>query len=151
MVYEPWPYAEHLAHPLPSIPPATTVSQRARRGESTLYSDHKVVIRDAKRQLSIILAIPIVGFIALVLGLPPRMNSEGSNLPTLFGFTSVVIFGVWVLIWRANQQYRSLYGKLTELEVKTGMLQRDLGDPAKLLTELTGPCSSRQCDDELIV
>ena len=110
--------------------------QRARRGESTLYSDHKVVIRDAKRQLSIILAIPIVGFIALVLGLPPRMNSEGSNLPTLFGFTGVVIFGVWVLIWRANQQYRSLYGKLTELEVKTGMLQRDLGDPAKLLTEL---------------
>ena len=36
MVYEPWPYGEHLAHPLPSIPPATTVSQRARRGDRTL-------------------------------------------------------------------------------------------------------------------
>ena len=29
--------------------------QRARRGESTLYSDHKDVIRDTQKQLSIIL------------------------------------------------------------------------------------------------
>ena len=32
--------------------------------------------------------------------------------------------------------YSNLYGRLTELEVKTGSLERDLGDPARLLTEL---------------
>ena len=32
--------------------------------------------------------------------------------------------------------YANLYGRLTELEVKTGSLERDLGDPARLLTEL---------------
>ena len=110
--------------------------QRARRGESTLYSDHKDVIRDNKRQLSIILALPIVGFVAVVLGIPPAMSPDSSNFLTMIGYVLIVMCGVWFMVWRANRMYANLYGRLTELEVKTGSLERDLGDPARLLTEL---------------
>ena len=32
--------------------------------------------------------------------------------------------------------YGSLYGRLTEVEVQASRIERDLGDPARLLTEL---------------
>ena len=110
--------------------------QRARRGESTLYSDHKDVISDTQRQLGIILTLPIVGFVAVVLGIPPAMTPDSSNFITIIGYVLLVILGVWLVVWRANRMYSNLYGRLTELEVKTGSLERDLGDPARLLTEL---------------
>jgi len=40
------------------------------------------------------------------------------------------------LIWNANRMYGSLYGRLTEVEVQASRIERDLGDPARLLTEL---------------
>ena len=48
----------------------------------------------------------------------------------------IVIFGVTFLIWNANRMYGSLYGRLTEVEVQASRIERDLGDPARLLTEL---------------
>jgi hypothetical protein len=110
--------------------------QRARRGESTLYSDHKDVIRDTQKQLSIILTLPILGFVTVVLGIPPVMNPNSGNFLTMIGYVLIVMGGVWLVVWRANRMYANLYGRLTELEVKTGSLERDLGDPARLLTEL---------------
>ncbi len=110
--------------------------QRARRGESTLYSDHKDVISDTQRQLGIILTLPIIGFVAVVLGIPPAMTPDSGNFITIIGYVILVIIGVWLVVWRANRMYANLYGRLTELEVKTGSLERDLGDPARLLTEL---------------
>jgi hypothetical protein len=110
--------------------------QRARRGESTLYSDHKDVIKDTQRQLGIILTLPILGFVAVVLGIPPAMSPDSGNILTIIGYVLIVMGGVWLLVWRANRMYANLYGRLTELEVKTGSLERDLGDPARLLTEL---------------
>jgi len=110
--------------------------QRARRGESTLYSDHKDVISDTQKQLSIILTLPILGFVAVVLGIPPAMNPDSGNFLTIIGYVLIVMGGVWLVVWRANYLYANLYGRLTELEVKTGSLERDLGDPARLLTEL---------------
>ena len=48
----------------------------------------------------------------------------------------IVIVGVTFLIWYANRMYGSLYGRLTEVEVQASRIERDLGDPARLLTEL---------------
>ncbi len=110
--------------------------QRARRGDSTLYSDHKDVIRDTQKQLGIILALPILGFVAVVLGIPPAMSPDSNNFITMIGYVLLVMIGVWIVVWRANRMYANLYGRLTELEVKTGSLEKDLGDPARLLTEL---------------
>jgi len=110
--------------------------QRARKGISTLYSDHFDVLNDAKRQLSIILAMPILGMVIVILGIPPQMSPDANNLSSLIGYIAVVLLGVWFLIWQANKMYGGLYGRLTDVEVKATRIERDLGDPARLLTEL---------------
>ena len=110
--------------------------QRARKGISTLYSDHFDVLSNSKRQLSIILAMPVLGMIGVILGVPPQMSSDSTNLISLVGYLLVVIVGVIFLIWNANRMYGSLYGRLTEVEVQASRIERDLGDPARLLTEL---------------
>ena len=110
--------------------------QRARKGISTLYSNHFDVLTNAKRQLSIILAMPILGMMTVILGFPPKVSPESTNLMSIVGYLGVVIFGVLFLIWKANRMYGGLYGRLTDVEVKSGRIERDLGDPARLLTEL---------------
>ena len=110
--------------------------QRARKGISTLYSDHFDVLSNAKRQLSIILAMPILGMIGVILGIPPQMSPDSTNMTSLVGYLVIVIVGVMFLIWNANRLYGSLYGRLTEVEVQASRIERDLGDPARLLTEL---------------
>jgi len=110
--------------------------QRARKGISTLYSDHFDVLSNAKRQLSIILAMPILGMIGVILGVPPQMSSDSTNMISLIGYLIIVIVGTIFLIWNANRMYGSLYGRLTEVEVQASRIERDLGDPARLLTEL---------------
>ena len=110
--------------------------QRARKGISTLYSDHFDVLSNSKRQLSIILAMPILGMIGVILGFPPQMNPDSANMLSLVAYLIIVIVGVTFLIWNANRMYGSLYGRLTEVEVQASRIERDLGDPARLLTEL---------------
>ena len=110
--------------------------QRARKGISTLYSDHFDVLSNAKRQLAIILSMPILGMIGVILGFPPQMAGNSANAMSLVGYLAVVIVGVVFLIWNANRMYGSLYGRLTEVEVQASRIERDLGDPARLLTEL---------------
>jgi hypothetical protein len=110
--------------------------QRARKGISTLYSDHFDVLSNAKRQLTIILAMPILGMIGVILGVPPQMSPDSANMFSLVSYLVIVIFGVTFLIWNANRMYGSLYGRLTEVEVQASRIERDLGDPARLLTEL---------------
>ena len=110
--------------------------QRARKGISTLYSDHFDVLSNAKRQLSIILVMPILGMIGVILGVPPQMSPDSANVTSLVGYLVIVIVGVIFLVWNANRLYGSLYGRLTEVEVQASRIERDLGDPARLLTEL---------------
>ena len=110
--------------------------QRARKGISTLYSDHFDVLSNSKRQLSIILAMPILGMIGVILGFPPQMNPDSANMFSLVSYLIIVVVGVTFLIWYANRMYGSLYGRLTEVEVQASRIERDLGDPARLLTEL---------------
>ena len=64
------------------------------------------------------------------------MGSDSTNMLSLIGYLAVVIVGVVFLIWNANRLYGSLYGRLTEIELKASRIERDLGDPARLLTEL---------------
>ena len=112
--------------------------QRARRGVSTLYADHFDALRDSRRQLSVILAVPVLGFIAVVLGLPPQLYNNQTNLVSILVYIAVVMVGVWVIIMRADRAYGNLYGRLTDVEVKATRIERDLGDPARLFNELAG-------------
>tara|TARA_Y100000766_G_scaffold278148_2_gene284531 strand:- start:27 stop:5114 length:5088 start_codon:yes stop_codon:yes gene_type:complete len=110
--------------------------QRARKGVSTLYSDHFEELADTRRQLSVILAVPVLGMLAVVLGLPPSLSNDQTNLVSLVSYIAVVMIGVWIIIKRADSSYGSLYGRLTDIEVKSVRIERDLSDPARLFNEL---------------
>lgn len=112
--------------------------QRARRGVSTMYADHFDALRDSRRQLSVILAVPVLGFVAVVLGLPPQISNDKTNMVSVLVYIAVVMLGVWILIRRADRAYGNLYGRLTDIEVKATRIERDLGDPARLFNELAG-------------
>ena len=112
--------------------------QRARRGVSTLYTDHFDALKDSRRQLSVILAVPVLGFIAVILGLPPQLYTDQNNMVSLLVYITVVMLGVWFIILRADRAYGNLYGRLTDVEVKATRIERDLGDPARLFNELAG-------------
>ena len=110
--------------------------QRARKGVSTLYADHFQALADSRRQLRIILALPVFGLLGVVLGIPPQLDTSQDNLLTLAAYVVIISIGVWVLVRRADSMYGSIYGRLTDIEVKATRIERDLSDPARLLHEL---------------
>ena len=110
--------------------------QRARKGISTIYADHFQALTDSRRQLTIILSLPLFGFVGVVLGLPPQMTPDEANLISLVGYILFSTIVVWFILRRANKLYGTLYGKLTDIEVKATRIERDLGDPARLLNDL---------------
>ena len=110
--------------------------QRARKGISTIYADHFQALTDSRRQLTIILSLPLFGFVGVVLGLPPQMTPDEANLISLVGYILFSTIVVWFILRRANKIYGTLYGKLTDIEVKATRIERDLGDPARLLNDL---------------
>ena len=110
--------------------------QRARKGISTIYADHFQALTDSRRQLTIILSLPLLGFVGVILGLPPQMTPDETNLISLVSYILISTIVVWFVLRRANKLYGSLYGKLTDIEVKATRIERDLGDPARLLNDL---------------
>ena len=110
--------------------------QRARKGVSTLYADHFQALSDNRRQLRVILSLPIFGMLGVVLGIPPQLETGRDNLLTLVVYVAVLSIGVWVLVKRADIMYGSIYGRLTDIEIKSIRIERDLSDPAQLLHEL---------------
>lgn len=110
--------------------------QRARKGISTVYTDHFDALKDGRRQLTIILSMPILGLLAVVLGLPPQLEATTDNLVVLLAYFLVSAIGVWFLLRRADAAYGNLYGRMTDAEIKAIRLERDLGDPARLLNDL---------------
>ena len=110
--------------------------QRARKGISTVYSDHFVALTDSRRQLTIILSIPVLGMLAIVLGLPPQLSADQNNLAAMAVYFFAIMLGVWYLLKRSDKMYGNLYGRMTDAEVKSIRIERDLNDPARLLNDL---------------
>ena len=110
--------------------------QRARKGVSTLYADHFQALADSRRQLRIILALPVFGLLGVVLGIPPQIDTSQDNLMTIAAYVLILAVGVWILVRRADAMYGALYGRLTDVEVKAIRIERDLSDPARLLHDL---------------
>lgn len=110
--------------------------QRARKGVSTVYSDHFAALVDSRRQLTIILSIPVLGMLAIVLGLPPQLDPNQDNLVVMAVYFFTIVLGVWYLLKRSDKLYGNLYGRMTDAEVKAIRLERDLNDPARLLNDL---------------
>ena len=72
----------------------------------------------------------------IVLGVPPQMASDRINLISLVVYMAVIMIGVWILLSKSDKMYGNLFGRLTDVEVKATRIERDLGDPARLLNEL---------------
>ena len=64
------------------------------------------------------------------------MTPDEANLISLVGYILFSTIVVWFILRRANKLYGTLYGKLTDIEVKATRIERDLGDPARLLNDL---------------
>ena len=110
--------------------------QRARKGVSTLYADHFQALADSRRQLRIILAMPVFGLLGVVLGIPPQVDTSQENLLSIAAYVIILSIGVSILVRRADSMYGTLYGRLTDIEVKAIRIERDLSDPARLLHDL---------------
>lgn len=110
--------------------------QRARKGISTVYSDHFAALTDSRRQLTIILSMPVLGMLAIVLGLPPQLDTNQDNLVVMASYFFAIMLGVWYLLKRSDKLYGNLYGRMTDAEVKSIRIERDLNDPARLLNDL---------------
>ena len=48
----------------------------------------------------------------------------------------IIMAGVWYLLKRSDKMYGNLYGRMTDAEVKSIRIERDLSDPARLLNDL---------------
>jgi hypothetical protein len=46
------------------------------------------------------------------------------------------MFGVWYLLKRSDKMYGNLYGRMTDAEIRSIRIERDLSDPARLLNDL---------------
>ena len=55
---------------------------------------------------------------------------------TIAAYVVILSVGVWILVRRADSIYGTLYGRLTDIEVKAIRIERDLSDPARLLNDL---------------
>ena len=110
--------------------------QRARKGISTVYSDHFEALNDSRRQLTIILCIPVLGMLAIVLGLPPQLSVDQNNVAVMGAYFLIISIGVWYLLKRSDKLYGNLYGRMTDAEVRSIRIERDLSDPARLLNDL---------------
>ena len=64
------------------------------------------------------------------------MTPDEINLISLVSYILVSTIVVWFVLRRSNNLYGSLYGKLTDIEVKATRIERDLGDPARLQNDL---------------
>ncbi len=110
--------------------------QRARKGTSTVYSDHFEALKDSRRQLTIILSLPVLGMLAIVLGLPPQLSTDRDNLLMMAAYFFLIMFGVWYLLKRSDKMYGNLFGRMTDAEIRSIRIERDLSDPARLLNDL---------------
>ena len=106
------------------------------KGTSTVYSDHFEALKDSRRQLTIILSIPVLGMLAIVLGLPPQLSTDSDNLVAMAAYFFIIMAGVWYLLKRSDKMYGNLYGRMTDAEIKSIRIERDLSDPARLLNDL---------------
>ena len=110
--------------------------QRQRKGLSTMYADHFEALSDTQRALTTILALPIFGFMLIVMGVPAQVPENNLNGATLLAYLIVVSFGVIYILRRSNRTYGRIYGRLTDIETASARIERDLADPARLLGDL---------------
>ena len=110
--------------------------QRARLGQTTLFTEHFKRLKKSRQQLTIIFTLPLLGFLMSILGFPPLLSADILNILSLIliiGFTSILISAVLKYI---DKMYGQVYSRLTVVQARLRSIERSLGDPARLLNEI---------------
>ena len=110
--------------------------QRARKGQNTMYREHHAELKGVRKQLTFILAMPILGYSAIVLGFPPQMNIDITNIVTLLVITILPMYAIRRLLKWMDNSYSELYGHMTDAELAVDRIDRELSDPARLIRKL---------------
>jgi uncharacterized membrane protein len=110
--------------------------QRARRGQSTIYREHHAELHAVRRQLTFILSMPILGYAAIILGFPPQMEIDVTNMVTLVAMLIIPMYVIRRMLKWMDATYAELYGNLTDTEIALDRIDRELSDPARLIRRL---------------
>lgn len=110
--------------------------QRARLGQTTLFTEHFKRLKKSRQQLTIIFTLPLLGFLMTILGFPPLLSADLLNILSLIliiGITAIIISAVLKYI---DKLYGQVYSRLTLVQARLRSIERSLGDPARLLNEI---------------
>ena len=110
--------------------------QRARLGQTTLFTEHFKRLKKSRQQLTIIFTLPLLGFLMTILGFPPLLSADILNILSLIliiGITAIIISAVLKYI---DKLYGQVYSRLTLVQARLRSIERSLGDPARLLNEI---------------
>lgn len=110
--------------------------QRARLGQTTLFTEHFKRLKKSRQQLTIIFTLPLLGFLMTILGFPPLLSADILNVLSLIliiGITAILISAVLKYI---DKMYGQVYSRLTVVQARLRSIERSLGDPARLLNEI---------------
>jgi len=110
--------------------------QRARLGQTTLFTEHFKRLKKSRQQLTIIFTLPLLGFLMTILGFPPLLSADVLNVLSLIliiGLTAILISAVLKYI---DKMYGQVYSRLTVVQARLRSIERSLGDPARLLNEI---------------
>ena len=110
--------------------------QRARKGQNTIYREHQKELGGVRKQLTFILSMPILGYVAIVLGFPPQMNIDLMNIVTLLLMAIIPMYAIRKMLTWMDFTYAELYGSLTDTEIAVDRIDRELTDPARLMRKL---------------
>ena len=80
--------------------------------------------------------MPILGYIAIVLGFPPRMNITILNIVALLVVTIGPMYVIRKMLTWMDFTYSELYSSLTDTEIAVDRIDRELTDPARLMRRL---------------
>tara|TARA_B100001115_G_C15846120_1_gene426403 strand:- start:151 stop:4893 length:4743 start_codon:yes stop_codon:yes gene_type:complete len=110
--------------------------QRARLGQTTLFTEHFRRLKKSRQQLTFIFTLPLLGFLMTILGFPPLLSADILNILSLIlivGITAIMISAVLKYI---DKLYGQVYSRLTLVQARLRSIERSLGDPARLLNEI---------------
>ena len=110
--------------------------QRARLGQTTLFTEHFRRLKKSRQQLTIIFTLPLLGFLMAILGFPPLLSADILNILSLILIVGITAISISAVLKYIDKMYGQVYSRLTVVQARLRSIERSLGDPARLLNEI---------------
>ena len=110
--------------------------QRARLGQTTLFTEHFRRLKKSRQQLTIIFTLPLLGFLMAILGFPPLLSADILKILSLILIVGITAISISAVLKYIDKMYGQVYSRLTVVQARLRSIERSLGDPARLLNEI---------------